>query len=536
MWKSGSRATIIALAALLFVSWSSGVMAADDGTPPASVVSDTPKEGKAAIVDAGGINFPKTVIYDPLFAVSKPLGEFNPVGQHIIEPITHHLPDLTIKGFVQDITQINTCQKEVAYDAGYTKDWRLQKEEIRTELELRYKLNDNLRLVNIWNWQEDGAYRLQNSTGLFAEQNNNSRFNQAEYYTDFNRILKELYLQGSYDPVSFTIGKQQIVWGKMDGKVMDVINPEDGRDVVAYGQDDYEWRRIPTIGANISYRVERDTTLTSVLIPDFKGNGEVHPGMPYYPPDAGYDPFPPGAKVLNPVDPESWRFRTLEVAEKIDHKFSNGLTVAGAYIYQYDKDPAYFVGAPGGALTFSQEYERVNRFAFSSDYSFNGFGQNWVLRSESLLTLHKPFSTSSPSHPDGVAFHDELKTALAFETTFGSGAKAINFMYEPLWTRTFGFSPYERSFAVQHDVVTHVLHWDHTIHATDDRLSVGGDFYPTVGSHGYMGMKADVYTGWTFSDWVTGQISYTHFNGPSNELFGQYKYHDYIGINFKYRF
>ena len=65
--------------------------------------------------------------------------------------------------------------------------------------------------------------------------------------------LRELYVEFASDNVYFTLGKQQVVWGKADGlKVLDIVNPQSYRDFIL---EDFDDSRIPQWIANIETNI-----------------------------------------------------------------------------------------------------------------------------------------------------------------------------------------------------------------------------------------------------------------------------------------
>ncbi|MGA2151194.1 MAG: hypothetical protein ABSG48_03410, partial [Geobacteraceae bacterium] len=71
------------------------------------------------------------LIYKPLWALTGLIGDFNPIGKHVAEPLEAAVPGLQFKGFINTITQINTTANQIAGSGGRDKDWRLQKQEFR---------------------------------------------------------------------------------------------------------------------------------------------------------------------------------------------------------------------------------------------------------------------------------------------------------------------------------------------------------------------------------------------------------------------
>ena len=207
------------------------------------------------------------LVYRPLWALTRVVGGFNPIGKGIASPLEQRFRGLRVKGFIDNITQINTTGDDHSAGlAGRDKDWRAQKQEERIQLELRYQATEHLEFVSVNNFYWDGAYALSGGNGLY-----NSGAGSQVSYTQGKRIFREAYLRGNYGWLNFTLGKQVINWGKMDGKVVDIVNAADGR-----GQ----WM------ANVAFRPTGTTTINLVWNPDFQPNRGPAAGSPWWYPFA----------------------------------------------------------------------------------------------------------------------------------------------------------------------------------------------------------------------------------------------------------
>jgi hypothetical protein len=90
------------------------------------------------------------LLYKPLWALTGLIGDFNPIGKHVSDPLEEAVPGLQFKGFLNTITQINTTAStnDVGL-GGRDKDWRLQKQEFRLQTEFKYQANDNIELCSM---------------------------------------------------------------------------------------------------------------------------------------------------------------------------------------------------------------------------------------------------------------------------------------------------------------------------------------------------------------------------------------------------
>ena len=177
------------------------------------------------------------------------LATFDPVGRHLLAPIERRVPALTLNGtYYLWADVLVTKTRSVGYR---NKDFRALQFQNLLELELRYRIGESVELTSINHVLYDGVYDIQDSTGLFADRVDED----FRYYHDFERIVRELYVSYRTPKLDVVIGKQQIVWGKMDGRFIDVINAIDARESVQLEASDYEVRRLP------AWMVNRDLFL-----------------------------------------------------------------------------------------------------------------------------------------------------------------------------------------------------------------------------------------------------------------------------------
>lgn len=461
------------------------------------------------------------LVYKPLWAVTGWIGDFNPIGKHVSAPLEEAVPGLRVKGFINSISQINTTSTDHSVGlGGRDKDWRLQKQEIRTQLELKYQANENLEFVNINNFQWDGAYALQHSGGLYTDGSRNQ-----EYYQDFKRIVREAYLRGNYGNVNFTLGKQIVNWGKMDGKVIDIVNAADGRDVVDFHIGDYEWRAIGQWMANVSVRPTETFTVNLLWNPDFQSNVGPAAGSPYWYP---FVPSPPANAPKTPHD-KPWGFDRLadsEAGVRLDSTIG-ALSLSGIYYYGFDRDPVF------NAVDGNLQHKRLNRFGYALDYGTSVFGQRLIIRSEGLYSSGKSFNTSDPTDSDGIVKKDQLKLAVAFETSVGSAENRVNILYQPIWTRQFGYD--KRTGANRNDLL-HVINLNHSVRRTNDRLTLSTTGYISGGSV-YSGLSYNVSAGWKFNDFLKATVAYNDYLGKDTDIpWGAYRKWKNVTVDIKYEF
>ncbi len=98
------------------------------------------------------------------------------------------------------------------------------------------------------------------------------------------RRWREGFLQASFGPVSITLGKQVIVWGKADGAVVtDVISPRDRTELIYTSLED---SRIGQRMLAVDFYPANNQRLSIVLNPDPRVNLAAPPGHAYVPASA----------------------------------------------------------------------------------------------------------------------------------------------------------------------------------------------------------------------------------------------------------
>jgi hypothetical protein len=465
------------------------------------------------------------LIYKPLWALNGLIGNFNPIGNYVADPLEAAIPGLRFKGFLNTITQINTTatNHNVGF-GGRDKDWRLQKQEFRLQTEFKYQANENIEFVNVDNMQYDGAYDFQSSNGLYRDGSSNQ-----VYYSQGKRIIRELYARGNYGKFNFTLGKQIVNWGKMDGKVIDIVNAQDWRDVVDSHIGDYEWRAIGQWMAYASIRPVENTTVSLLINPDFQPNTFPAFGSPYWFPWA---PSPPaGTPHASDNKPSGVnRFKDEEVGLRADTTIG-ALSFSGLYYYGFDRDPVTF--SSDGA----NHYTRLNRYGYAADYATSIFGQRLIIRSEGLYTAGMAFNTSDPTARNGIVKKDVVKIALAFETSIFSDENKIDVLYQPIYTTQLGFDPRTigklTTPAARSDIM-HVINLSHSFRATNDKLSLSTTGYLTAGSD-FGGFSYNVSAGWRFNDNLRANVAFNDYNGGENRIpWGAYEKWKNVTIDLKY--
>lgn len=490
------------------------------------------------------------------------LATFDPVGRHVLAPIQRRLPALTLNG-----SYYLWCDLLVTKDqrVGYRhKDFRALQFQNLLELELRYRFSESFELTNISHFLYDAVYDIQDSTGLFADRVDED----FRVYHDFDRIVRELYVSYRRPTLDVVIGKQQIVWGKMDGRYIDVINAIDARESVQLEASDYEFRRLPAWMANLTYFFG-SSSLNFLWIPDFQSDRRPAYGSPWFSPqippeDAEAKQNPtllegletPDGDTRLPVQEPDWK--DIE-----DHEFAVRLDVpTGAftwgliYYYAWDRVPDnYIVGLEddGEHLIFQPRYSRLHHFGLTADYSSDLpslplIGQTpLVLRVEALLT-HGVHLTDSDKREaaeaglpsSGLSERDTLRAAVALELALPRNTTLIfqpSFYFTFDWDDSLG-SGFGSAFRDEWGLIP-ILSISHPLRATHDRLNLSITILPYVSGpqRGFQGVKTKLIASYEFSQFIVGRLIYTDYSGgDETDLYGRYEKWKNIGVELKYEF
>jgi hypothetical protein len=490
------------------------------GEPPA----DAAASGEPAADNSGYVERPyhpfDWLVFNPLWAATNFIGDFNPIGKNVSEPLEKLDPNLKFKGFIDNITQIRTTGNHANYGLGHRDlDWWLQSQEERIQTETKYQ-TDHWNFVNVLNFNWQGAYGLQNN----AKGEFNSGGQDQVYYDQFKRIVREAYVQGDFGKLNFTIGKQILVWGKIDGKVDDFINAYDVRDAIVSNAVDLEWRTIGQWMAVATVKPVETTTVQLVFNPDFQNNALAAPGSPYYNPGSASIATAP-AGYASFYLPESQRsgFKNLSDAEygaRVNSTFGS-LTVAELYYHGFDRNRVLF--------TSDNQYHhtRNERFGLSADYSFNVLGQRFNIRSETLYTTKQAYEYANIPTYNHVEYRDTVYTGINFETSVGHDEDRYDLAYTFLWKNITRWDSRlgpnaDRNYIIHNPSVTH------SVHATNDKLVLVAGAYVSGGTQDN-GMNLYTNATWRFNDFLTAKLQYDDYEGNNSDIHAANDYGAYYG-------
>lgn len=453
---------------------------------------------------------------------------FNPLGR-AFNSLEEAVPGLTLKGLLRNRTRLNLHgTQNLGFDdlesgLGRRRSDRFPSIEWLGELELRYRPSPYLELVNVDNLLYDAAFDWTDSDYPHHVER------KLEYYSSADRILRELYATLFYNNWEVKAGKQQLVWGKMDGKVIDIINPADTRYAVGETQDNYEWTRLPLWMLNVTHYWS-DSYLQLLWIPSYR-SGEGPPlGGPF---SLRLPPFPPSVRRLTRNESSSafvnqeWGVRANTVRR--------GWDVSLVYFYTWNDFSTLFrrgIDRATGKTLLEPKPTRLHQFGLDLDKSLWFLKQGWILRVESVLTLNDYLAKSNESRTqDGVTKVNRILSALAIETSW---PRQISSILQIQQRQVFKYDGHLRSLGKRQsrDEWTVLLALSKTFKSTDDRLKLSWTSGLVDDGSGTQRYALD----YILSDYLSLMCRYWGFYGHRDDLLGMFRDRDYLDLMLKYEF
>lgn len=314
------------------------------------------------------------------------------------------------------------------------------------------------------------------------------------------------------------LGKQQIVWGRLDGiKVLDLINPQDFREFIL---DDFADSRISLWSAYFDYNLG-NWRAELALIPD--GTGHAIPGegawfeltAPRF--RYGAAPGQPGLPVITEEPGHS--LDDAAAGLRLSRQFNNLELALVAYTGN-DPEPLGRLVAVDGAPAVEQFYERRDAFGFSADM---GLGSA-VLRAEYAYQPKRTFNTRSAGSLETVAL-DQHRGAIGVDIDGPLGI-FVNVQY---LVDTISAAPADlvrpdrdrlatvylrRSFA--YDSVVVAARWYHSFTDDDDLAALSIEY--------------------EVNDSTAVELAAQYFDGIDEGLFGQFTERDRITLSLRHTF
>jgi hypothetical protein len=409
---------------------------------------------------------------------------WNPIKDNLSKPLMEKIPNFEIRGYIQNTSSLG-IYKNVNRDMNiptYVEqevfrvpmppfpDWvgkislepyegvgspgmrhtdtSWQKIEWFVELEPRYRPTPNLQFVlkadflynSAFDW-DDGFSRS------YAESER-----KLNYYRNSRQILREWYVDYIEDPVQVRIGRQQVQWGKVDGRqILDMVHGVDytrwplGSSANPFFPPEY-WR-VPKFMTNLQY-FTGDFEFQFLWIPDFQ------PSWVNWWPQIEYAPFqfnpPPASPLLMvtggaPGMPQIIPKVTMDSLKKPGRNFENseigfmtkwfkaGWDVSLHYLWAWNDKPTNFntftmepfqlkpPPAPPDVLPtwirLQPEYKRLHKFGLGADRTWSMLGRQWAGKCEGRYVRDGFYRTADRmNHPKGYRRADSLLTGLHIET------------------------------------------------------------------------------------------------------------------------
>lgn len=209
-----------------------------------------------------------------------------------------------------------------------------------------------------------------------------------------NAQLRDVYLEVRSDNGLLRLGKQQIVWGRLDGiKVLDVVDPQDFREFIT---EDFSVSRISLWSAYFDYNLGNWRTEISV-VPDSTGHAIPGSGAWFEltAPRFRYGAQPGQSLPLETIEPEMTLEQTA-VGLRLSRHFGAMDLSAMAYSGM-DPEPLGRFALRDGDPVVERFYERRDVYGISFDIGLGAF----VLRGEYAYQPDRIFNTRP---------NDELRT------------------------------------------------------------------------------------------------------------------------------
>ena len=220
--------------------------------------------------------------------------------------------------------------------------------------------------------------------------------------------LLDAYLEWRGDDTTIRVGKQQIVWGRLDGlKILDLLNPQDFREFIL---DDFSDSRISLWSAYVDGSIG-EWRAELALIPDATGHAIPNPGAWF---ELQAPRFRFGAPTSAPtpaVLTDRPGFGIDESATGLRLSRELGRTELSLVAYTgIDPEPLGRIVAAGGAVAVERYYERRDAFGLSAERSIGPL----VVRAEYAYQPDRVFNVRDGSTLDTVAL-DQHRGAIAVD-------------------------------------------------------------------------------------------------------------------------
>lgn len=220
--------------------------------------------------------------------------------------------------------------------------------------------------------------------------------------------LLDAYLEWRGDDTTFRVGKQQIVWGRLDGlKILDLLNPQDFREFIL---DDFSDSRISLWSAYADASIG-EWRAELALIPDATGHAIPNPGA-WFELQAPRFRFGAPSSAPSPIvitDRPGFGIDESAAGLRLSREF--GRTDVSLVAYTgIDPEPLGRIVNAGGAVAVERFYERRDAFGLSAERSIGPL----VVRAEYAYQPDRFLNTRSGNGLD-VTQLDQHRGAIAVD-------------------------------------------------------------------------------------------------------------------------
>ena len=330
--------------------------------------------------------------------------------------------------------------------------------------------------------------------------------------------IRDLYVEVRSRRGLARFGKQQIVWGRLDGiKVLDVVNPQEFREFIL---DDFAHSRITSWSAYLDYSIG-DWRAEFALVPDGTGHAIPEAGA-YFELTAPRFRYgaEPGLPAL-PVTTARPGHSPDETGAGLRLSRRAGTTEVAFVAYTgMDPEPLGRVVTAGAAPVLERYYQRRKLAGFSVDTALGGA----VLRAEYAYQPGRTFNARLPSRLDALEL-DQHRGAIGLDLDAPFGL-FVNVQY---LVDTVRDAPDGLVRPAQDRIGTLFLRRAFGY----DRLVVEARWYHSFSDHDNLARLGAEYA---LSDATTIRCAAEWFSGTGNGLFGQFSDRDRITLGLRHAF
>lgn len=326
--------------------------------------------------------------------------------------------------------------------------------------------------------------------------------------------LRDAYVDISLPNGQLRLGKQQIVWGALDGiKVLDALNPQSFERFIL---EDFDASRIGLWSAYL------DLTLGSwrtelALIPDNTTHFIPEPGawMAFTAPRYRYGLTNSGAPLL--LDYEEPDRQNPSAGLRIS-RYIGGVDLQLIAISGPDFEPLGELGLRNGLPLLTTYHEQRELYGFNAETSFSAF----ALRSEVSFSPQRSFNTLGPANNLGAVELDQWRGAIGLD---------INAPLDVFVNLQYLHDEVERPPADlvrerKERIFTAFLRRSFAYDALDVELR----FYQSIEYHDRL-MRAAV--AYEINDNMSVKLAYEEFDGDPRGPFGQFDRRDQVNLTWE---